>query len=166
MATAGAGFEPVQATSALLITPFQHFTSMIPSAPGKQRLEAGLKQSRHGTGTTRRMGLCSCGPVPSVSEPAHVASACPEPGPMVHGGGGSVGYGQGGLKTCGLLSCNHGLRGDPFSGAELRAAVPRKCGRLCQLGPDPEPGLAAQAGADVSLSVPKRSLNPGRNLFW
>lgn len=73
--------------------------------------------------------------------------------------------GQGDLKTCELLSCNHGLQGEPFSGAELWAVAPGVRGRLCQLGPDPEPGLSAQAGADMNPSVPERSLNLGTNLF-
>lgn len=59
MATAGDDFELVQATLALLIMSFQHFTRTILVLPRKQRPEAGLKQLGHGTGTTRRMGLYS-----------------------------------------------------------------------------------------------------------
>ena len=86
LATAGADFEPVQATMALLIVPFQHFMCMIPVLPRKRRLEAGWKQSWRGTSTTLGMGLCSCMPIPRVSEPACAALACPEAGLMVHRG--------------------------------------------------------------------------------
>jgi len=44
--------------------------------------------------------------------------------------------------------------------------VPRECGSLCLLRPDPEPGLAAhQAGAEVRPSIPERSLNRWTNIF-
>lgn len=46
---------------------------------------------------------------------------------------------QGGLKTC-------GLQGDHFSGAKLKDAVSGEHGHLCQVSPDPEPGLVARAG--------------------